>query len=194
MSDVVYAGPARHEPLAVELHNTLYVAGGEQIDGLATGASTRAWLSAIRDRLPLTGNAHVSREELIALRSVIRASLHALLAGHTPSRSDLHAINRASARAPQSALARWRRQAFPVRATDVHGASASDVILAAIATDAIDLITSSRLTGLRACGAPGCVLLFVKDHPRREWCSAACGNRARQARHYARTKDRLRPT
>src|SRR5438105_1450694 len=110
MSDVVYAGPARHEPLAVELHNTLYVAGGKQIDGLA------------------------------------------------------------------------------------HGASASDVILAAIATDAIDLITSSRLTGLRACGAPGCVLLFVKDHPRREWCSAACGNRARQARHYARTKDRLRPT
>jgi hypothetical protein len=43
---------------------------------------------------------------------------------------------------------------------------------------------------LRACGAPGCVLMFLKDHPRREWCSNACGNRARQARHYDRTRKR----
>jgi predicted RNA-binding Zn ribbon-like protein len=39
---------------------------------------------------------------------------------------------------------------------------------------------------LRACLAPGCVLYFVKDHPRRAWCSTTCGNRARAARHYAR--------
>ncbi|HVT68684.1 MAG TPA: CGNR zinc finger domain-containing protein, partial [Trebonia sp.] len=37
---------------------------------------------------------------------------------------------------------------------------------------------------LRACHAPGCVLYFLKTHPRREWCSVACGNRARAARHY----------
>ncbi|WP_420846360.1 CGNR zinc finger domain-containing protein [Modestobacter muralis] len=24
---------------------------------------------------------------------------------------------------------------------------------------------------------------LVQDHPRREWCSAACGNRARAVRH-----------
>jgi predicted RNA-binding Zn ribbon-like protein len=29
-------------------------------------------------------------------------------------------------------------------------------------------------------------LYFVKRHPRREWCSAGCGNRARVARHYHR--------
>lgn len=39
---------------------------------------------------------------------------------------------------------------------------------------------------LRACLAPRCVLYFVKDHPRRGWCSTGCGNRARAARHYAR--------
>ncbi|WP_225993278.1 CGNR zinc finger domain-containing protein [Actinomadura rudentiformis] len=39
---------------------------------------------------------------------------------------------------------------------------------------------------LRACLAPGCVLYFLKNHPRREWCTAACGNRARGARHYRR--------
>nr|WP_083986585.1 CGNR zinc finger domain-containing protein [Frankia sp. EI5c] len=40
----------------------------------------------------------------------------------------------------------------------------------------------------RSCAAPGCPLFFVKHHPRREWCSAACGNRARVARHYARQR------
>jgi predicted RNA-binding Zn ribbon-like protein len=39
---------------------------------------------------------------------------------------------------------------------------------------------------LRACLAPGCVVYFIKNHPRREWCSAGCGNRARSARHYQR--------
>jgi predicted RNA-binding Zn ribbon-like protein len=59
-----------------------------------------------------------------------------------------------------------------------------------LARDAIDLLTGTTAGDLRACGAPGCILLFVKDHPRREWCSNACGNRARQARHYERVRRR----
>jgi predicted RNA-binding Zn ribbon-like protein len=64
------------------------------------------------------------------------------------------------------------------------------VILAACAASAIELLTGPDRDALRACGAPGCALLFLKDHPRRAWCSTACGNRARQARHYARTRGR----
>jgi predicted RNA-binding Zn ribbon-like protein len=41
---------------------------------------------------------------------------------------------------------------------------------------------------IRACPGNGCVLFYVKDHPRREWCSPACGNRTRVARHYRRQK------
>ena len=41
---------------------------------------------------------------------------------------------------------------------------------------------------LRACHAPGCVLYFVRHHPRRAWCSISCGNRARAARHYRRLR------
>jgi predicted RNA-binding Zn ribbon-like protein len=58
--------------------------------------------------------------------------------------------------------------------------------LAAVAAEAVDFLTGADAPLLRACHAPGCVLYFVKDHPRREWCSTACGNRARAARHYAR--------
>jgi predicted RNA-binding Zn ribbon-like protein len=71
-----------------------------------------------------------------------------------------------------------------------HAPDATDVVLGVIASSTIALIDGSQAGELRACGAPGCVLMFVKDHPRREWCSTACGNRARQARHYARTKPR----
>lgn len=61
--------------------------------------------------------------------------------------------------------------------------------LATITAEAVELFTGERHSRLRACYAPGCVLYFVKDHPRREWCSAACGNRARAARHYRRHRD-----
>ncbi|WP_433236869.1 CGNR zinc finger domain-containing protein [Streptosporangium sp. CA-135522] len=52
------------------------------------------------------------------------------------------------------------------------------------------MLNGSVEADLRACHAPGCVLFFVKDHHRREWCSAACGNRARAARHYSQTHTR----
>jgi predicted RNA-binding Zn ribbon-like protein len=58
--------------------------------------------------------------------------------------------------------------------------------LTAVASEAIELFTGADSPQLRACHAPGCVLYFVQDHPRREWCSTTCGNRARAARHYRR--------
>jgi len=61
--------------------------------------------------------------------------------------------------------------------------------LSSIAHQSIDLLVGEDRVNLRACYAPGCVLYFVKDHPRREWCSHACGNRARAARHYRRHKN-----
>jgi predicted RNA-binding Zn ribbon-like protein len=61
--------------------------------------------------------------------------------------------------------------------------------LSAVAASAVELFGASD-DRLRACPAPGCVLYFVKDHQRREWCSAACGNRARARRHYDRHRSR----
>jgi predicted RNA-binding Zn ribbon-like protein len=62
--------------------------------------------------------------------------------------------------------------------------------LARIAEQAVALLGGKEAGRLRACYAPGCVLYFVKAHPRREWCSVGCGNRVRAARHYRRTRDR----
>jgi len=63
----------------------------------------------------------------------------------------------------------------------------SRVVVAVLARAGVAFFADDTArTGLRACLAPGCVLYFVKQHPRREWCSIACGNRARAARHYQR--------
>lgn len=55
-----------------------------------------------------------------------------------------------------------------------------------VALEGSEVLAQHAPHELKACGGPGCVLYFVRDHPRREWCSAGCGNRARVARHYRR--------
>lgn len=184
-----YGGPVREERLAIELHNTLYASQGQSLDGLADFASLTSWLDAVGDRLPTAGTkGQPSAEELIALRHVVRDVLHAALDNRPPSRASIDALNTASARAPRSPFARWRRNRAPDATVTFHHASQADIVISAIAADAIDLITGASRHDLRACGAPGCVLMFLKRHSRREWCSDACGNRARQARHYQRIR------
>jgi predicted RNA-binding Zn ribbon-like protein len=179
---MVYAGPLGQEPIAVELHNTLYVAGGEQQDGLASRASAEAWLKALGERLPVDG-AWPGLEPLVELRASVRAALQ-----NPQDAAAIAALNRASAAAPRSPTAARAADGTLHAGTDYHGASRARIVLAAFAWDTIDLLTQPH--DLRACGAPGCILLFLKDHPRREWCSNACGNRARQARHYDRVRRR----
>jgi predicted RNA-binding Zn ribbon-like protein len=181
----MYSGPLRDEPLAIELHNTIYAREGARRDGLAQPG----WLEAIDERLPAGGRGRgPTRGELVALRDAVRPALQAALDGAPHDADALAALNRAAARAPLSPVAVWQRDGDPTAAVDHHGASRADVVLAALAADAIALLTGPDRARLGGCHAPGCVLMFLKSHPRREWCSNACGNRARQARHYARSK------
>ena len=192
---MTYPGPLRDEPVAIELHNTVYAAAGEVRDGLADADSAAAFVRAIAPRLTadgLPGGTGPAAAELVALRAAVRAALGAAVAGELPGAGALDAINAAAARAAVSprAIVRGGRV---VRSVDRHGAGRADVVLAAFAADAIDLLAGPLRAEVRACGAPGCVLLYVRDHPRRRWCSNACGNRARQARHYRRTHPAAAP-
>jgi predicted RNA-binding Zn ribbon-like protein len=191
-----YTGPLRDEPLAIELHNTLYAAGGIAVDGLADAAQARAWLDGVAARLPLDDyppGAPPAVDQLVVLRGAVRTALHAALDDVTQEPTVLEAINRASARAPWSPVAELQPSGLAERRSSYHGATREDAVIAAFARDAIDLITGPVRDELRACGAPGCVLMFLREHARREWCSNACGNRARQARHYARVRPRTQP-
>jgi predicted RNA-binding Zn ribbon-like protein len=184
----VYRGPLRDESLAVELHNTVYASQGRMLDGLAEPDDAAVWVAALGDRLPADGSGPgPNRDELIALRYAVRDALQATIEGRTIVRSSLDVLDRAAARAPSSPTARWRAGGPPVPSVRFHTTRRADIVIGAIAADAIDLITGPSAAQLRACDAPGCVLVFRRHHTRREWCSDACGNRARQARHYRRT-------
>lgn len=59
-----------------------------------------------------------------------------------------------------------------------------NAITSLIALDALKLISSGRLTNIRRCANPGCVLLFIDKQGRRKWCSMKiCGNRSKVTRH-----------
>jgi predicted RNA-binding Zn ribbon-like protein len=176
--------PVLGQPLPIELHNTLYAERGRIADGLADPAGLRAWLAALADRVP--ADADPDRlGEFVALRAAVREALHAALERRAVPDAARTALNRLSARDPQSLE-------LGERGSEIrhHAPTPTDAVIGVIAASTIALVGGPDAGALRACPAPGCALVFVKDHPRREWCSETCGNRARQARHYARTRAR----
>jgi hypothetical protein len=94
-------------------------------------------------------------------------------------------LNRSCAAAPSWSTLDWPPANSPHRQL-VSAHDPARAVLSHIADLGARLFGSEQRTELRPCYAPGCVLYFLRDHPRRQWCSAGCGNRARVARHYAR--------
>ncbi|MEU4442336.1 CGNR zinc finger domain-containing protein [Actinosynnema sp. NPDC050801] len=172
------------EPRPIRLTNTLRADRSGVHDHLTTTAELSAWL----DGPPAT------EADLAAFRTLRRAlrDLAALLTGDTrPIAADRDAgravadLNRAATAATTWPQLELHDGAPRLRTTS--DAPAATAALAGTAAEAIAMFTGPDHARLRACYAPGCVLYFTKDHPRREWCSPACGNRARAARHYRRT-------
>jgi predicted RNA-binding Zn ribbon-like protein len=68
-----------------------------------------------------------------------------------------------------------------------------EALLAPVGEALARLICTEDFSRVKACDGPACTLLFV-DHTRghvRRWCSMAmCGNRAKQAAHRRRLKER----
>jgi len=184
-----YRGPLRAEPIAIELHNTVYAAAGQVLDGLAEPASAEAFIRALGAHLPrdLPPGRPPPAEQLVELRANVRAALHAGVDYSPQSPKTLKALSATAGRAPASVGIAGGSDGEVKLTTHYHGAHRSDIVLAAFAADAIGLLTGPLRDNVHACGAPGCVLLYLKRHPRQRWCSNNCGNRARQARHYRRT-------
>ncbi|MFD5825369.1 CGNR zinc finger domain-containing protein [Lentzea sp. NPDC060358] len=164
--------------------NTVWANRSQVHDDLTTVGGLRDFLGVAADETDLTA--------FRALRRALR-DLAGVLTEDTREVARDRDLDRAVAevnRAARSAR-HWPRLAVEggelVRHNDSEG-SPADRERASIAAEAVELFTGADRVLLRACYAPGCVLYFVKDHPRREWCSASCGNRARAARHYRRNR------
>jgi len=194
--------PLFGQQVAVDLVNTLWAYAGETFDALATVEVADRWLIAVGgnplgDRgtlLQATGDEfslRVRDEEfraaLQALRDQVRALLSAAARGEPVDPALLYALSRTAAAAPSRLVAGpgdgERPQVRRVRA----GPTAA-VVLAALAEDALIMAADPATGTVLACGTAACLGLFVRDDPRRRYCSPACANRSRVARHYDRAK------
>jgi predicted RNA-binding Zn ribbon-like protein len=175
----------------LDLANTYYAVRGKLREGLSSAQDVGAWTAVVSPRLggmelsaeELARTDEADRESFLELRSAIRGIAGDLAAGRNPAAEPVEALNRASALAPASpALKISQEGTLEKSVRSEHPAAAA--ALSALAGDAVDLFSGDRRALLRECRAPGCYLFFLKDHPRREWCTPACGMRVRASRAY----------
>jgi predicted RNA-binding Zn ribbon-like protein len=196
MDEVTTSFPLLGEPLPVELVNTRFTQRGVPVDGLATRQDLAAWLAAHRGQFEADVDLDAAArrlEEVRALRDTLRELVAAVVAGKRPAARAIATLNRLSRQAPTTLRLDWPAADSPSVTVQPASSDPAAAVLAQLAGAGIRLLGGPDRQRLRACQAPGCVLFFVKRHPRREWCSEACGNRARAARHYARHRPHPRP-
>jgi len=188
------------EPLPILLANTVSISRGRVEDALADPASVNRWVRATGEPLALfpppsssdqVGSSDAMR--LVSLRDAVRRlaaekTRDPRLLGQSPVTDVATAtsiVNDGAAFGSVWPELQWHGPtAF--RRVVWAGGTYVDALTTVIARQTTELMTSPQWDRLRPCLAPGCAYFFVKDHLRRQWCTAACGNRARVARHAQR--------
>jgi predicted RNA-binding Zn ribbon-like protein len=172
------------EPVAIEFANTRRAGRRGPVELLPDDETLTAW---IRDNLgrDLAGRLRPGdRMRFLALRDAVRAVAAAISDEQQEPADEVACLNVTAAAAPT-----WHElvDGHAVRRT---AAAEVDAALGALAVSAIEMFGGAQREQVRACGRwPLCVRFFVKNHPRRGYCSPNCANRARAMRHHDRHKD-----
>ncbi|MFG2023018.1 CGNR zinc finger domain-containing protein [Streptomyces sp. NPDC048825] len=152
----------------------------------------RAWISG--SGLVPAGTSLVAADTswLVGFRE-LRGHIGQLVRGE-PSRDSrpfgiaLAGVNELARVAPPAPRAAWDDGGSLVRALD--GAPSCAALLAAVARDAVELITDPvARASIRQCEGDNCPIVYLDTSRgrRRRWCSSeTCGNRERVARHRRR--------
>ncbi|UBU11060.1 CGNR zinc finger domain-containing protein [Nonomuraea gerenzanensis] len=184
--------------LSLDFVSTVRATRSGPVDTLSDAEGMTAWAREHAPELGLKPGFTASeelRQETVRLRQAVRALFARAVAPEPPSRADasdlpafeeaLALVNATALAAPTAPQLLWDGEPA---VTTVSTAGPSARLRGRLAAAAVEFLASPERTLLRTCQAPRCVLYFVKEHPRQEWCSTACGNRARAARHYREHK------
>ncbi|HEX2126632.1 MAG TPA: ABATE domain-containing protein [Thermoleophilaceae bacterium] len=168
---------------ALDLADTVTVSDGEDLDLLAQPGEYERWAEAEAKALELSAAERriLLDERLLFLgaRDSVRAVIGAHADGLPPPAAAVDELNALSRAAPGWFEVEHGSRRLVERST----AEPTAVLLARYARDALRWISPDG-GPLRRCPAPSCGMFYVPSRPQQRWCSAACGSRARVARHY----------
>ena len=185
------------DSLAIDFVNTEIAVDGERADLLTSPSDLFAWLAAagvVKDRSAL--RRRMSRAELEAfladgkaLRAELRKAVEAIARGARVAPSAVREVNRYLNAGASDVEIRAAGSRYEL--IETPRVESADALLAPIARSAAELFCFSHPSLVRKCEGERCILYFLdtsKAH-RRRWCSmGACGNRAKAAAHYQRTR------
>ncbi|HBX82170.1 MAG: CGNR zinc finger domain-containing protein [Propionibacteriaceae bacterium] len=127
----------------------------------------------IVDRWPGLAEWQVGVAQAIDVRRTATTAIDCLIAEESLSSELRHWINSACRIDPEVVVL-----------TDSNELQRTSGFVGSVARDLVRLASGG--TQLRRCHAPGCGMVFERGRGTQQWCSGACGNRARVARHTAR--------
>lgn len=178
------------EPLAIDLANTVMVVrAGESVDLLTSSEDLSDWLDRERGRLGDCGFAASHLEEVRELRDAVRELFAAAATKEAPGAQALRQVNAAAAHAPAAPQLEVSPGGELETSETIKARDPLARLLGALAHSAIEIVTGPERHRLHLCTAPSCGMFFLGA---RRWCCSACGNRARAARHYRRTRETVK--
>ncbi|MFI2432219.1 CGNR zinc finger domain-containing protein [Streptomyces sp. NPDC018693] len=173
--------PLIGEPLALDLLNTRWVGDGALRDLLRDTEGLAVWLAANGLDADFAADATTLRH-LLTTRDALRSAVDA-------SRTDDAHTARVDAVLEHGRIRPTLTAEGPGERTEFRDPAWGPAWLAA--RNYLELLTAAP-DRIRKCAHEACVLHFfdTSRNGTRRWCSmAACGNRAKASRHYARSKD-----
>ncbi|MFF5704244.1 CGNR zinc finger domain-containing protein [Streptomyces sp. NPDC012794] len=179
--------PLTGEPVSLDLLNTRWVADGEAVD-LFAGAFGLTRVEGLALWLESTGLAGRFRADASAL-------VHLLTAREAIARAVADPADEGARSLVDSVLEHGRIRATLTAEGPGERAEFADPSWGPAWTAARDYLglLATAPDRIRKCASETCVLHFhdTSRNGTRRWCSmAACGNRAKASRHYARTRER----
>lgn len=186
--------PAARIELCLDFVNTRFWRGSDvPEETLGAPQDLIAWLrgtvhlpAAVLGAAPDPADLHAPA---LALRETIHRLFDAVARGETPPMADLAALNDALAAAPPRGALVPAESGFAWALR--QGAVTLPVLLAPVLWSAADLLAAASAHRICRCANEKCRWLFIDRSKAgtRRWCDmAACGNRAKAQRHYARSK------
>jgi predicted RNA-binding Zn ribbon-like protein len=177
------------EALAIDLANTVMVVReGEAVELLPSEVELRSWLDRERPHLGGCEFAISHLSELREAREDVRDLLTATAVGQPLPPAAVDRLNAVAVSAPVSPQLLIADDGAPHLIDEPFEPHDIDQLLARVARSALRLVAGSDETPVNVCNAPSCGMFFVG---RRRWCCAACGNRARAAKHYRRRSEAI---